>query len=485
MIYLILILALALRLPLLNASFWLDEAAQFIESVRPLAQQFDIREDFQPPLMHLITFLGIRLGELLGLGTSEWWVRFLPSLLPGLITIWATYRLSLSLKFSQKTALLASLLLATSSLHIFYSQELRPYSLPAMWGLLATWQMMELLARRRLAAPLFTIFSILGLYSSYLYPFLLLGQLAYLLARKLPLAKVAALAGATTLGFLPWLPKFIDQLQTGQALRQSMPGWEEVVSLPQFKTALLLPLKFIFGVADLELNAGYLFLSAAVLLPLIYFSYLAWRQHRTQAHFFLYLLLVPLLSSWLFSFFIPVLQAKRALFALPLFFLLEAFLIISYQKTKPHLAKVLLSAALIINLFSTYAYWTQPTLQREDWRGLSQEIAAKFPVDSTVLVFGFDQPFAPWRHYDQAGFKTISSGVFYANDLENPAEQFKELSEYRYVLLFDYLRDLTDPDDILVQVILDLGFRQTGMLDYPLIGFVRIYSQENLALSNL
>jgi hypothetical protein len=63
MLYLILLLALILRLPLLNGSFWLDEAAQFLESARPLTEQLHIADDFQPPLMHLLTFLSIRIGN--------------------------------------------------------------------------------------------------------------------------------------------------------------------------------------------------------------------------------------------------------------------------------------------------------------------------------------------------------------------------------------------------------------------------------------
>jgi len=481
MIFVLLLLAFCLRLPLLGASFWLDEAAQFLESVRPLSQQFEIREDFQPPLMHLLTFLGIRLGELIGLGETEWWVRFLPSLLPGLVTIWATYRLALSLKLSRRAAWLSALLLATSSLHIFYSQELRPYSLPAMLGILATCQLLELLAAKKRAAPFFVIFSILGLYASYLYPFLLFGQFVYLIQRKLAWRRLMIFALLISVSFLPWLPKFFEQLQTGQALRLSMPGWDQVVSLPQVKTALLIPLKFVFGVSDLEPTLGYAFLSAAVFMPLFYLLYLATRQKTAQLHFFLYLLVLPVLSSWLFSFFIPVLQAKRVLFALPLFYLLIAALISKFKQQAPQTAKILVSTLLIINLFSTYAYWTKPELQREDWRGLSQEITNKFSKETTALVFAFDQPFAPWRFYDQTGFKTFSSGSFYSGNLANPAKHFKELTEYRQLLLFDYLRDLTDPDDLLVKVILDFGFQEIGVLDYPVIGFIRIYSQTNLA----
>jgi len=38
-LFLLLILATAVRLPLLGGSFWLDEAAQALESARPFNQQ--------------------------------------------------------------------------------------------------------------------------------------------------------------------------------------------------------------------------------------------------------------------------------------------------------------------------------------------------------------------------------------------------------------------------------------------------------------
>ncbi len=483
MIYIILFLALILRLPLLNGSFWLDEAAQFLESARPLAQQLNIKDDFQPPLMHLITFLSIRLGNLFGLGQSEWFLRIIPSLIPGILSIWALYQLALKLT-NRKIALLSSLFLATSSFHIFYSQELRPYSLPTLWGILATWQMLLMLkSKAKKPLILFIIFSILGLYSSYLYPFLLIGQFIYLFKEKLSFSKILVSGGIILAGFLPWLPKFLEQLQAGQALRINMPGWSETVSLPVFKTALILPLKFVFGVADLEINLAYAFLALVVFAPLAYLLFLSLRQKQKNLSFFFCILFLPLVTSWLVSFFIPVLQAKRVLFLLPIFALLEAFLIDTYHKQKTYLVKILVSSILIINLFSTLAYWTKPQLQRENWRALSQEVSAKFPKSETALVFSFAHPFAPWEFYDQVGFKTFSSGVYYSNNLENPAETFKGLSDYSYVLVFDYLRDLTDPDGIVLKAVRDLGFKEIGVLDYPNIGFVRIYTLDNIIIA--
>lgn len=482
MIYLILIFAIILRLPLLNGSFWLDEAAQFLESARSLTEQLSIKDDFQPPLMHLLTFFSIRLGNIFGLGRTEWWLRLIPSFIPGILTIWATYQIGLKF-FNRKAALLASLFLATSSFHIFYSQELRPYSLPALWGIMATWQMLEMIKNdKKKPSFLFGIFSVLGIYSSYLYPFLLVAQLAYLIRNKFKLKKAILLSVFIGLSFLPWLPKFLEQLQAGQSLRLSMPGWDKVVSLPQLKTAALIPLKFIFGVSDLQNNLAYVFLALIIFVPFIYFVYLLIKKRNKQLSFFLYLLALPLLASWLISFFVPVLQAKRVLYLLPVFALLEAYLITTYQKIHPHLSKIFLSSILIINIFSTLAYWKKPNLQRENWRSLTKEIENKFPKAETAILFSFNAPFAPWVFYEKNEIKTFNTGGFYVNNLDDPAQLLKELSNYRYVLVFDYLRDLTDPDDILLKTVKDLGFSEAGVLDYSNIGFVRIYSLNNLAL---
>ena len=88
LLLLILGLAFLLRLPHLNGSFWLDEAAQALESARPAHEQFQIADDFQPPLLHLLTFIALRLGK------SEAWLRLIGAVLPSLLTI---------LYFRQKT----------------------------------------------------------------------------------------------------------------------------------------------------------------------------------------------------------------------------------------------------------------------------------------------------------------------------------------------------------------------------------------------
>ena len=49
LILLTIFLGFLLRIVNLNQSFWLDEAAQVIESARPLSEQLNIAADFHPP----------------------------------------------------------------------------------------------------------------------------------------------------------------------------------------------------------------------------------------------------------------------------------------------------------------------------------------------------------------------------------------------------------------------------------------------------
>lgn len=437
--------------------------------------------------MHYLTHFSIGLGSWLGWERAEWWVRILPSLLPGLLSIYGLYWLGLQWR-RPRLGLLASFLLSISSLHVFYSQELRPYSLPVVWAVLST----GLLLKRRWGW--FVLCSILGLYSSYLYPFFLIGQLVYLLWIKLPWRQLLLVLAAIFLAYLPWLPKFYEQFTTGQALRESMPGWERVVSLPQLKTALLVPAKFIFGVLDLEPTWPFLGLGGVVVSISGYLLLHKWRRglrrpsDRQIWQILLTCLALPLLLSWLVSFVVPVLQAKRVLLLLPFWSLFLAWLISQAAATaqaastwSARLARILLLALLTIGVWANTAYWTTPALQRENWRSLQTEISTRFNPSHTILVFGFDQAFASWRHYDQGQFPTFASGSFDTSRQPQLAEEIKVIDRYQYVLLFDYLLDLTDRERRLEQLILELGFREAGVLDYPVLGFVRIYAKNNLA----
>lgn len=477
--------AVLLRIPLLNGSFWLDEAAQALESTRPLSQQLQIAQDFQPPLLHLITHFAARFSH------AEWWLRTIGALIPGLVTIFFTYKIAKTL-FSHSTAVIVSLLLATSSFHIFYSQELRPYSLAAAF---AVWSWFELIAvffkdkqfstRRVITLGVVTA---LGLFSTYLYPFVVLSQAAYVIWREKQFFKQFLLSMvAAGLLFAPWLPSLYEQLQVGQQLRNDLPGWEEVVAIPQLKSLPLTIGKFIFGVVDLEFNALYLALSSGLLILLV-LEFSRYKQLFSKKISLLYCwFFIPLVTAWIVSFFIPILQPKRVLYLLPAFYLLIASILpemTSLPKKLSSKNRGLLVAALllIINIYGTYAYYTNHVYQRENWRAAHEKITTEYP-ENTAVIFGFDHAFAPWQWYDTTNYPVFTTGSLTTTDTIAVQEILKKATDYSYLLVFDYLRDLTDPDRKIETVLEGLGYTQKDIISIPNIGFIRVYARAGAVLS--
>ena len=62
-------------------------------------------------------------------------------------------------------------------------------------------------------------------------------------------------------------------------------------------------------------------------------------------------------------------------------------------------------------------------------------------------------------------------------------EKFKEISSYEYVLVFDYLRTLSDPEDKIINEVNAYGYKQIDIINYPGIGFVRVFSRIDSVLS--
>ncbi len=503
---LILVAAFILRLPLLDGSFWLDEAAQALESARPLSQQLDIKDDFQPPLLHLITHFAMLISR------QEWWLRTWGALVPGVITILGVYLLGKKIG-GTTSGITAALLLSTSSFHIFYSQELRPYSLSAMF---AVWSWYFL--HKILEAPhsktenslsdqkswqLFTLCSIGGIYSTYLYPFVTLGQLSLTLfkAKKSLPAMLNSLL-MTLVAFIPGVLILATQLKAGLNLSSSLPGWGEVVGFSQLKSLALILGKFIFGVLNLELNIWYAIPSILILVALIFLtlrlgltSY--WKDlqttHNQLFNILFFWLALPLTTVWLASWILPILQPKRVLFLLPGLYLVVGYMFHTFldqylkQRSRSSriyliIASTLVGVMLAVNLASTFKYYLDPTLQRENWRALREQIVLRFPRSQTALVFAFPAPFAPWEWYDGGEFGTISTGVLQTT--EASLSHLKLVNDYSYILLPDYLRDLTDPERKVPAKLKEYGFVEVDYIDQTGIGFVRIWQRTTTVIGS-
>ena len=96
----------------------------------------------------------------------------------------------------------------------------------------------------------------------------------------------------------------------------------------------------------------------------------------------------------------------------------------------------------------------------------------------------FDGAFAPWRWYEPE-YPTLVTGERHVNNVADLTEILKPTFDKKYVLVFDYLRTLTDPEDKILTTLTDFGFVGQGVIDYPGIGFVRIYTRSHYALGSL
>lgn len=131
-------IAILLRVPHMNETFWYDETFSAGIAQMSMGDFFTaINADVHPPLYYFILW---NAGNLFGY--AEWVMRS-PSLLFGLMSIWVMYRLTWSITGSKRHAQMSAFLLAILPAHIQYSTEARAYMLLTLLVLLTVWAIVE------------------------------------------------------------------------------------------------------------------------------------------------------------------------------------------------------------------------------------------------------------------------------------------------------------------------------------------------------
>lgn len=456
MIYLILLLAFLLRLVNLNQSFWLDEAAQVIESARSLSQQLNNAADFHPPLYHLLLHFWMKFG------TSEVWIRFL-SIIFSLASIYATYSLA-RLFVKKRYADLAAFFLSLSPFHLWYSQEARPYMLLVALSTLTT---LFLLKKKWF---LYALFLTLSLYTLYFTPFLLLGFLFYILFFELKnITQFLTSTFISLLFFIPYLPKFMEQLAVGT--NSQFTGWTNVVSESPWRIVPLTFAKFIFGKGSISNNLIY----AAVILPvfMLFLISLIKNWHQKKDRIIMILFFVPFVLSIMISFFIPVVAPQRMIFLLPLFYLILA---LGIQNFKYHLRLFAILLIITISMSGILQYYFSPAVQREKWREAITFIETDSKPNS-LAIFVFPQPFAPYQWYNTGqvnGLGIAPNFILTQKDLINLESQLDGVNKLYF---FQYLTGLTDPQGLTISKLSNWGYSQKDIKNFEGVGFIYIYEK--------
>lgn len=456
--------ALIFRLISANQSFWLDEGASISFARLPLWSFFSsIANDFHPPLYYLLLHFWLPIA-----GHTEWVIR-LPSIVFGALCIPVLYRLLLELlgKEKRKVALIASLLLMINPLHIYYSAELRMYSLNALLSLLS-WLYLLRAVKNKSKNPLhwrlFTLVSLLNLYTFYGSLFNLAAQWALVFWQHKKAFKSFVICNLVIgLLFLPWLPTLLKQLSGGGYLTKIFPGWSELSGNISPKSLGLIMAKFTIGRITLANKSAYAIFVAGVSLYFLLCSYLASLSKEGKA------LLIWFFGSLAFAIFVslrtPVLGYWRYVYLIPSFISIIA-LGLSNLPRKAYGFN--LFVVFLIFILGNLIFWTNPSFQREDWRSAAKLISK----DNSLSVVNFPDVFSPLKFYAPSAYfypDQVSLGKI-RPDLDQSLPLF--LKGKNIVFVFDYLSDLSDKKRSILLWLKEAGYQQKETHNINGVGFI-------------
>lgn len=463
MIWIILLLGFGLRLISLNQSLWMDEAISavavktnsFVELITKFAPG-----DTHPPLYYLILKIWTAI-----FGYSEISLR-LPSVILGAATIYVVYLIGKKIAGS-KIGIVSSLLLATSGLHIYYSQEARMYALSTFAVSLAVYTFLKIRERAKQKDWIILSFSLFLIGITDYLPLLIIPTFwiiglvmrkrkewwKKLLISHLPLAVFALL----------WLPIFKEQSAGTRNYLTVFTAWATVLGTASLKELSLVWVKFILGRISFVPKILYGFIVLVASVPFVIGLFNSLKKYKEILVVWLWLL-TPLALSFIGSIFIPGFSYFRLLFILPAFYLLTAIGLSNIR-----FGYLLTAAVVILNLVFSGTYLLNQNFWREDWKGAVSFLEENARGDEPVLMV-YPEPFTPYRWYSS---RNLAKAVSLPFD-KNIDRIVKQASA---VYTFDYLLDLTDPQRVLFQELNNRGFTQTKVYSFRGVGQIRYWQK--------
>jgi uncharacterized membrane protein len=443
-----LLVAFGLRQYQLGAeSLWYDETVSVYLARLPLpAMLAHTAGDIHPPLYYaLLHAWGALTAPSLAHGL-EFLFAF-PSLWFGVLILPLLYALGRRL-FGPRTGLAALWLGAVAPFLVWYSQEVRMYTLGAFLGLLALWALLQFwgLGRRAVAAAdgvphaastpavpharrrwawlaVYVAAAAAGLYTLYYFLFLLvalnlialLALVALVAGRDAPPGNAAATPrtslrpaiawlaaqGAVLLLWLPWLPVFWRQ-----ATDPPVPPWRTpwpsaaafLGSLSETLAALVVGQTPPGGLVWPWAVVAALLLVGLGVLAVARTARCTTGAARTRlwlalAAVLLYVF-VPvaiLYTATLLG--APIYHVRYlALFA-PLFLLVPAWLVVNAARLRPALGAALWLALLGVSAASLFTFWTNPLYRADDHRSAVAALAVQWrPGDAILANAGWIYP---------------------------------------------------------------------------------------------
>ena len=353
-----------------DQSLWYDEAYSWLNIAATdfwTGLKISLANFVHPPLYYILSRPYTILGE------NEWVLR-LPAVMTGTLAIAAIYPLGKRVG-RRRTGLLTALLLTLNPFHVWFSREVRNYSLALLLSILIVYFFLRILRGERVWLW-FTLVSTLGFITHYFCLLLALAQFIYFLLnfrRRYRLFRRWALSMAVA--FLPMLVWLIalfaqEEQMIGISWIPTPKIWSPLVTLWNFSL----------------LTTGRWTILEIVALPFFVVAFILGLGRSRYRQWLILWLVVPLVSIMLVSW-----GTGRNIYVDRYFVVcLPAFLLLLAQgalRLPKHWARIGLSMALLLaSTAGTARIFVDPHLAKEDWRTAATVVSEHRLADDLVIL---------------------------------------------------------------------------------------------------
>lgn len=400
-------------------SLWYDETVSLLLARSDLAELTrHTAGDIHPPLYYyLLHFWGAFAGwsEFASAFLSLWFGVLLIALVMRVTRDWLNDLSLVAPASSQRflgpgtVALVAAILVAISPYNVWYSQEVRMYTLGAFLGLASVyflWRMLYPKKVRPLDLTAYILATVLGIYTLYYFLFLIVFEylgvaVALILQRRDTSRRLATFAGsqlAVALLYLPWLP-----IALRQATDPPVPPWRGFTQLPNMLGESFSALVLGQSVDPLQITPFLLLVLILIALVFIPLPSVGRRDSPAPALAFILLsyTFVPLLAIYVLSLWKPLYHVRYAFTYSPAFYILFAIAIcaaasrLGRARMRPEalITAGVLSVYALASVYSLGNFWFNPQYAEDDLRGAVQYLAENWrPGDVIVVNAGYAYP---------------------------------------------------------------------------------------------
>ncbi len=375
-IILIIVLATVLRLIGINQSMWLDEAISanvvinydLIDIVKSFSPS-----DFHPPFFYLTLKIWTNI-----FGHSVIAMRLM-SVLFGVITTYFVYKIGNQIK-DKKIGLMAMIFTAVNPFLIYYSQEIKMYSMVTCLLTMAFYFYLK--DKKIINMVIFNIlcaFSFLTFYGSIFY----IATLSVITLFKKNWSKLFIQNIGIIIAIILVWPLLSRQLLLSKDLLVEVKNWSSVLGKIETKNILMIPIKFSSGRISFYPKIIY-YLVSGIWAIIVFFGIFKGIFKEKLLGIVAFL---PLVFGLIFSAFSPMMQYFRFQYLIPIMMILLAISIKNKNINKLY---------LLCFLSFSFVYLLNKNMWREDWLTLSQNIDNKI-----IMIESFSDPIKYYKNTAQ------------------------------------------------------------------------------------